>query len=161
VDVQLVREHTANQIQGKIEVFDALLRKGDRRISRNPAGFLVQSIRHNYSPPAGLGNKVSCFNAGQPARTKDHNERFLSAKIRIQFEVGDAESSVVTQYLSQLPASERAELEGKALLQAHGLPAEEYWRATMAGNTGLAQHYRDVIVKQHLRRTKPVALKTK
>ncbi len=47
--VQLVREHAADLIEGKIAVFDALRQKDDRRISRNPAGFLVQSIRKDYA----------------------------------------------------------------------------------------------------------------
>jgi len=53
--IQLVREHPASRIEGQIAVFDALRRKGDRRISQNPAGFLVQSIRDDYLPPAGFG----------------------------------------------------------------------------------------------------------
>ncbi|NLE61991.1 MAG: hypothetical protein GX616_26850, partial [Planctomycetes bacterium] len=77
---QLVREHAADLIRGKIAVFDTLQEKRDRRISQNPAGFLVQSIRKDYAPPAGLGNRAWCAGASQPAGQKDPVERVLPAK---------------------------------------------------------------------------------
>ena len=69
--VQLVREHAADLVESKIAVFDALRQKDDRRISRNPAGFLVQSIRDDYVPPAGFGQKAAAA-AGCRSRCARH-----------------------------------------------------------------------------------------
>jgi hypothetical protein len=48
---ELVEAHPADQIRAKIEVFDWLSRNGDRRIGKNPAGYLVASIRKDYQTP--------------------------------------------------------------------------------------------------------------
>lgn len=60
------------------------------------------------------------------------------------------EKSPVADYLSRLSASDRAELEAKAILQARGLPATGYRRATAAGNHDRAEHYRQVMLEQYL-----------
>jgi hypothetical protein len=48
---ELVEAHPAGRIQTKIEVFDWLLRNEDKRIGKNPAGYLVASIRADYQAP--------------------------------------------------------------------------------------------------------------
>jgi hypothetical protein len=151
VAAQLVREHAADLIQGKVIVFDTLREKRDRRISQNPAGFLVQSIRMDYAPPAGLGNEAYYSSAYQTAGQKEHDERGLPAKVRIRSKVCHVETSPVEEYLSRLSASEREELEAKAIKQARRLPAEGYQRATTARNADLAQYYLLVMLEQYLR----------
>jgi hypothetical protein len=47
----LVETHPAGRIQTKIEVFDWLLRNEDKRVGKNPAGYLVASIRSDYQAP--------------------------------------------------------------------------------------------------------------
>lgn len=47
----LVAAHPAGRILTKIEVFDWLLKNGDKRIGKNPAGYLVASIRSDYQAP--------------------------------------------------------------------------------------------------------------
>src|SRR5262249_42378691 len=48
---ELVENHPPGRIRTKIEVFDWLLRNGDRRDGKNPAGYLVASIRSDYQAP--------------------------------------------------------------------------------------------------------------
>jgi replication initiator protein A len=48
---ELVEAHPASRLQTKIEVFDWLIRNGDKRVGKNPAGYLVASIRSDYQPP--------------------------------------------------------------------------------------------------------------
>lgn len=48
----LVAAHGPTRVRAKIEVFDWLARNGDRRVGKNPAGYLVASIRHDYQAPA-------------------------------------------------------------------------------------------------------------
>jgi hypothetical protein len=52
--VRLVRKYSADAINAKLAVFDALRRADDRRVSRNPAGYLVKSISEDYAPPVGF-----------------------------------------------------------------------------------------------------------
>lgn len=48
---ELVAGHPHSRINTKIEVFDWLLRNEDRRVGKNPAGYLVASIRSDYKVP--------------------------------------------------------------------------------------------------------------
>lgn len=49
--LELVGGRSAAGLQAKIEVFDWLTKKGDKRVAKNPAGFLVASIRGDYQTP--------------------------------------------------------------------------------------------------------------
>ena len=48
---ELVDTHPHGRISTKIEVFDWLLRNEDKRVGKNPAGYLVASIRSDYKVP--------------------------------------------------------------------------------------------------------------
>jgi len=48
---ELVETHPSGRIRTKIEVFDWLLRNEDKRVGKNPAGYLVASIRSDYQVP--------------------------------------------------------------------------------------------------------------
>ncbi len=47
----LVAEHPPGRIRTKIEVFDWLVKNEDKRVGKNPAGYLVSSIRADYQAP--------------------------------------------------------------------------------------------------------------
>lgn len=48
---ELVETHSAGRIQTKVDVFDWLMRNEDKRVGKNPAGYLVASIRADYQAP--------------------------------------------------------------------------------------------------------------
>lgn len=52
VALPLVQAHPPDLIQKKLEVFDWLIGKCDRRVSQNPAGYLRTSIEKNYATPS-------------------------------------------------------------------------------------------------------------
>src|SRR5262249_51847105 len=51
--VELVVEMASDYLRAKIEVFDWLVKNDDKRVGKNPAGFLVASIREDYQAPTG------------------------------------------------------------------------------------------------------------
>ena len=55
--VDLTREYPAERIKAKIEVFDWLVERKDKRVAKSPAGYLVKSIQVDYSPPKGFVSK--------------------------------------------------------------------------------------------------------
>jgi Replication initiator protein A len=61
---ELVESHPSIQVRAKIEVFDWLLRNEDKRIGKNPAGYLVTSIRFNYQPPVDYRNQITSQGVG-------------------------------------------------------------------------------------------------
>ena len=56
---ELVDTHSPSRIRTKIEVFDWLLRNEDKRVGKNPAGYLVASIRSDYQVPGDYRNGTS------------------------------------------------------------------------------------------------------
>ncbi len=48
---ELASQFSETQIEDKIHLHDALVNARDRRISRNPAGFLASAIRYDYQAP--------------------------------------------------------------------------------------------------------------
>jgi hypothetical protein len=49
---ELVDAFPATRVRAKVEVFDWLVEHADKRIGKNPAGYLVTSIRSDYQAPA-------------------------------------------------------------------------------------------------------------
>ena len=47
----LVGSHPHSRVRTKIEVFDWLVKNEDKRVGKNPAGYLVASIRSDYQTP--------------------------------------------------------------------------------------------------------------
>ena len=149
---QLVREHAAEMVEGKIAVFDALRQKRDRRISRSPAGFLVQSIRADYAIPPELRPEASNLVSRRSSERDVRNALTASSNSGVVAKARVEDRSPVAEYLAQLSTSERAELEAEAILQARGVAAAGYQRAIASDKAALAQEYREVIIEQHLRR---------
>jgi hypothetical protein len=48
---ELVESHAGPRVRAKIEVFDWLICNEDKRVGKNPAGYLVASIRSDYQTP--------------------------------------------------------------------------------------------------------------
>jgi hypothetical protein len=76
---ELVDSHPPSRIRTKIEVFDWLLRNADKRVGKNPAGYLVASIRLDYQAPcdfqtrtstSGTSNHDGRQRKGNPLRTQ-------------------------------------------------------------------------------------------
>jgi hypothetical protein len=55
----LVESHHPSRIRTKIDVFDWLLRNADKRVGKNPAGYLVASIRSDYQTPGDYRTQTS------------------------------------------------------------------------------------------------------
>ncbi len=67
----MVRYHAAVLIQAKIDVFDWLTEKQDKRIAKNPAGYLVTSIEKEYAAPPGFVPKAERQRLEEAHKAKD------------------------------------------------------------------------------------------
>ncbi len=69
---ELVATHPGHRVQAKIEVFDWLVRNEDKRVAKNPAGYLVSSIRSDYQEPSDYPPPTEAEAAAErrPARGK-------------------------------------------------------------------------------------------
>ena len=83
---ELVEAHPPGRIRTKLEVFDWLLRNEDRRVGKNPAGYLVVSIRSDYQAP---GDYQARGSAAKPAADKAKRSAAAQAERRASEEVQD------------------------------------------------------------------------
>ncbi|MGZ6072594.1 MAG: replication initiator protein A [Isosphaeraceae bacterium] len=73
---ELVGTHPPARIRTKIDVFDWLIRNEDKRVGKNPAGYLVASIRSDYQVPGDYQTQPDeARRALEQARRADHEAR--------------------------------------------------------------------------------------
>jgi Replication initiator protein A len=56
--IDLVRRYASEVVTAKIDVFDWLAARKDRRIHKSPAGYLVESIRRDFAAPKGFESRA-------------------------------------------------------------------------------------------------------
>ena len=54
IAVELARQFPVDLVREQIEAFDWLVKRGDKKLSRNPAGYLVKAIQDGYEVPKGF-----------------------------------------------------------------------------------------------------------
>ena len=145
----LVESHPTEHIQERIEVFDWLSEKKDKRVSKNPGGYLAESIRKGYVPPKGFESKIAREKkqADELERTRQAEEakRRTEAEERAREE---AEQLRVSDYLDSLTPEEREALQAEALAKANPFFAQQYRRSK--GNAKSEARYLRLIVEMHV-----------
>lgn len=127
VAAELVRDHDENRIRQKTEVLDWLVRKRDPRVSRNPAGYLVASIRDDYTAPAGYESPPQ-----RQARQAENVQRRQAAEQHVQSVEHERieRHQAVDGWLASQPLAERQAIEKAALAEDGNILVKQYRRAT-------------------------------
>ena len=99
----------------KIEVFDWLMAKKDKRASKNPAGYLADSIRNDYSAPSGFRGKaeIEARNLERQQADQELIAKQINASARAARE--QEEKAIVDAYLERLTPEQRNQLEREAI----------------------------------------------
>lgn len=103
-------------IRDQIERFDWLVQKKDKRVSKNPAGFLAEAVRKSYAAPKGFESQRE-----QEARIAAQRERDrLAAEKKRQVEAAQkaqesAERLRIDTYFNSLTEGEKEALQAEAL----------------------------------------------
>jgi Replication initiator protein A len=86
---ELVEAHSPGRIRTKIDVFDWLLRNEDKRVGKNPAGYLVASIRSDYQVPGDYQAQASTAKPanGVAGGLKTESQRSRHAQRQVSDEV--------------------------------------------------------------------------
>ena len=111
----LANGFTAETVAMKIEVFDWLVAKKDKRVSKNPPGYLADSIRNDYSTPSGFRGRAE-IEARKLERQRADQEliaKQVNACSRAAREL--EEKAMVDAYLEGLTPEQRNELEREAI----------------------------------------------
>jgi hypothetical protein len=80
VAAELVATHPLTRVRAKLDVYDWLMQNQDKRVERNPAGYLVASIRADYQDPSDWAAKAA------KAATKEAERRAAEAQRRARVE---------------------------------------------------------------------------
>ena len=118
---ELVAKHSVESIHRKIEVFDWLVGKQDKRVARSPEGYLVKSITDDYKTPKGF---VSAAERRKNEEAKQAREQAAAEKRRQDYEAEAQETRErieATAYWSALTPQQQAELQ--ALVDSQADPA--------------------------------------
>jgi hypothetical protein len=152
---ELVAGTPADLITSKIEVFDWMTEKQDKRLSQNPAGYLVASIRDDYAAPKGFEPRAERERKQQAAaasKRKEQEDR--AAKRRREEEehaARQAERAHIECYLNGLTPQEREALEEQAL--AH---ADDAMRAAAREGGPIGSIARRTLVEREVLRIAPL-----
>lgn len=114
-----VASHPAAHIQAQVEVFDWLVARRDPRISRNPPGFLLSSIKQGYAPPKDFVSPTMLRERERQAteRQRQAADRQARRTAREQLQA-TARQQAITGFWESLAIEARQQLETDVLAQA-------------------------------------------
>ena len=125
---ELVQRHPAESIQLKIDVFDWMLEKQDKRVAKSPAGYLVKSINDDYAAPKGFLSKAEQRQQQEARQAKERQAAEDRRRQQEQDAREKAERQAIDAYWESLTPEQQAELDAAAIAQADP--------ATLAMETG-------------------------
>ena len=150
----LAKQYPAELIQLKLEVFDWLVAKDDKRVAQNPPGYLIASIHKSYPTPKGF---VSAADREKRETAKRQEKDRLAASRRVDLAAAAREREedrLVIAYWESLTPLEQATLQEAADAQGNpDLVAEETMGAKSFGQRLRRQEY----IRQFLRNRQPKA----
>lgn len=114
----LVQQYPEENIRAKIEAFDWLLEQREKRIAKNPAGYLVKSIKEDYAAPKGFVPKAE---RDRRQREKEARERkAIDEQLRVRLEKAreDDQRRKHDDYWASLTPKEQDELQARADAEA-------------------------------------------
>ncbi|WP_435022653.1 replication initiator protein A (plasmid) [Tundrisphaera sp. TA3] len=103
----LVAAHPAVRIRTKLEVFDWLTRNEDKRVGKNPAGYLVASIRSDYQPPEDFAAAPAKARAAAAKANVEETKQSARRKTRDEKAEAEAREAALRERWDRLPESER------------------------------------------------------
>lgn len=116
---QTVKEFSVERIRSQLEVFDWLVTQNDSKVSRNPAGFLISSIKGEYAPPRGfVSREEMARREAQTAKRKEREQRQAQLKAEREKSQQAAREDALKQFWQSYSAEERERMEKEALDQA-------------------------------------------
>lgn len=127
----LLATYQEERVKDKIAMLDRLVETKDKRVSKNPAGFLVRAIEEDYRGPMPSPRR----SAAPPAR------------IRVRAQSASDETAL-DKYLQSLVAAERAAFEDSAVRAAEGFLRKQYEEGKAEGGS-LFQAVRRTILTRH------------
>ncbi|QDV39077.1 replication initiator protein A [Tautonia plasticadhaerens] len=139
---ELVGQHPAALVSSKLEIFDWLMSKEDRRVRKSPAGYLVESIRRDYAPPRG-------FVPAEDRRLQEERRLHLELEALRERHRRAAEQARARQEVEAIDAYwDALDSEGKAALDAAAQRSADPTRYDDLGHSPALQRMRRRVLRQ-------------
>lgn len=125
----LVANHSEERIREKLRLFDWLVARKDRRVSKNPPGFLTDAIRKNYPLPKDYREAATKRNKQASSQLKkpvvaSHEPQPLSPEKQTLWDV-----------FRGLPSETQQAIEEQAVTSASRIESDTYRRLQAKGGT--------------------------
>ncbi len=118
---ELVEERNGSRIRTKIEVFDWMVKNGDKRVGKNPAGYLVASIRADYQAPEDYKPAAEAERLAEDERLAAEAERRRREKEQRDAEVAQHREADLRRKWEALPSTERDAIMARVKAENPGL----------------------------------------
>ena len=141
---EIANRYAAEFIREKVAFVDWLIARGDKRVSKSPAGFLVAAIRDNYPPPKDFVRAIAAPEGKQerlPSETAIPVDKTSTSAGR---------RDEVDEYLSALSDEEEEAIFKMALTTASAIEASSLERLALQGSA-LYQAMRTSLVRKYVR----------
>jgi hypothetical protein len=115
---ELVKRHPSGLIEAKLDVFDWMAARTDKRVGKSPAGYLVKSINDDFAAPKGFVSKAEQQRISEAKRqneqriAEEYHQKHAEA-VRKQ-----AEDEAVAAYRKAQTPVQLAQLEADAIAAA-------------------------------------------
>ena len=126
----LIRLHGPERIQQKLEIFDWLAERQDKRIGKSPAGWLVKAVEDDYAAPKGFESRQERQLREEAQRERNRQTAEETQRRRAEERRRVEEAEAVDAYLRGLTPDERASIEAEALARA---PEDVRWNLESPG----------------------------
>lgn len=132
---QLVATHPETVISEKIEVVEALIARKDKRVSTNPAGFLIRSIENRFSTPMDVETAAQKLakQKAKKAREQAAIEREQRKQKRLETKEKQREE-IINKFWNSLTPEMRTQAEAEALAVADRFQRQLMDRGGLAGD---------------------------
>jgi hypothetical protein len=104
VAAEIVSNHPAGRLRTKLEVFDWLVKNEDKRVGKNPAGYLVASIRSDYQPPEEFAGQAKAEEIKKKAEEVDQKAK---KKAKDEADKLKAKETALRERWENLPEADR------------------------------------------------------
>ena len=128
VAAELIAAYPANEVRTRVEVFDWLVARKDKKVGKNPAGYLVASIRDRYAPPEGYAPPDEADRLAEAERQAAEDEKRRRVLERTEVERVARKEAEVKEKWAALDDTEREEIAAQVKAENPGL---RRWKAMM------------------------------
>ena len=125
---ELVEQHPADRVRAKLAVYDWLVASGDKRVQKNPAGYLVASIRSDYQAPEGFTPADEAGKLAEAERRAAEAARKQAVAARAEADASTAQDAALKARWDALPEADRESIAAAVRAANPGL---RRWKAML------------------------------